>query len=535
MRSVATAEDRPATAEAPTDLAGPDVHGFTGHAPEPAPPREQPRVEGPDAIPEGWLIPTHLVWEIGQRAFGVMGLVLTAPLLAVAFVLMKITSPGPFLFCQLRRGYGGKPFKVYKVRSLSVNAEKSTALGVGRGESTVTPVGRVLRKLKIDEFPQFWNIARGEMNLVGPRPIPIALEDELTKHIPHFSERHRVKPGLSSFGQVTIVENKLGADLTKDWGERFEAELHYIRNKSVVYDIVVMVLTALYLVRSATSFRRSRSTSETDAQGHQTVATTEVLGTPIINLDYQGVESAVAGWIERGQSQYVGICPVHSIVEGVLRRSHREALDGAGLNTADGMPVVWAQQLLGHRKASRVYGPTLMMRLVDRAARSGWRVGFYGGAPEALNILVDRVRLKYPKLEIACAISPPFRKLEPSEDAAFVNEINASKPDLLFIGLGCPKQERWMFEHRDRLATVQLGVGAAFAFHAGQVRQAPRFLQRIGMEWAFRLACEPRRLFRRYATTNPIYVALFGLQFFKALVLRRRYQKPWRDDRARDS
>lgn len=482
----------------------------------------------------GWLIPTNPIWEGLQRFGGLLGLVLTLPFLAIAFVLVKLTSPGPFLFAQPRRGYGGKPFLVYKIRTLEVNAEKSTALGVGRGESTVTAVGSVLRKLKIDELPQLWNIFTGSMNIVGPRPIPIALEDELEKHIPNFAERYRVKPGLSSFGQVTVVENRLGADLTKDWGERFEAELHYIRNKSVAYDFVVILLTGLYVLRSMLTFRK-KIDSKTQAPSEAVPAAadrmvTRVLGTPIANLGYAGVEQVVAEWIDTKRSEYVAICPVHSMVEAVLHSSHRQSLSRSGLNTADGMPVVWAQQLLGHKAASRVYGPTLMLHLLDRANRDGWRVGFYGGSQEGLDILIDKLRLRFPKLRVACAISPPFRKLTSNEDAEMVQRINDSDPDLLFVGLGCPKQERWMHDHKDRLDTVQLGVGAAFSFHAGQVKQAPAFLQRIGMEWFFRLLCEPRRLFKRYATTNPIYVFLFGVQLIKSWVLRRKYQEPWQTD-----
>ena len=381
------------------------------------------------------------------------------------------------------------------------------------------------------------------MNIVGPRPIPIALEDELEKHIPNFAERHRVKPGLSSFGQVTVVENRLGADLTKDWGERFEAELHYIRNKSVAYDIVVIILTGLYVMRSMLSFRKGSNKNEAAKTGAAAPAAqalptpaaadrkcTRVLGTQIANLDYDGVEQVVSEWVDRKESQYVAIAPVHSMVEGVLHKSHRESLEHSGLNTADGMPVVWAQQLLGHKKASRVYGPTLMMHLLERANKEGWRVGFYGGAPEALAILVDKLRLRFPKLKVACSISPPFRKLSEEEDADMVKQINDSDPQLLFIGLGCPKQERWMYEHKDRLNTVQLGVGAAFSFHAGQVKQSPAFLQKIGMEWFFRLMCEPRRLFKRYATTNPIYVFLLGVQLIKSWIFRRKYQEPLKTD-----
>lgn len=227
-----TDQDNPAEHETVATVATVDLPEFE-RQPHPAPP-----------------LPTNPVWDGAQRLAGLVGLILSLPLLVVAFFLVKSTSRGPFLFAQIRRGYGGRPFCVYKVRTLFENAEPGTALGVAPGDPAVTPVGRVLRKLKVDELPQFWNIAAGDMNFVGPRPTPIALEDELARHIPNFRERHRVKPGLSSFGQVTIVENRLGADLVRDWSERFEADLDYIRNKSVAYDLVVIALTGLYLVRA---------------------------------------------------------------------------------------------------------------------------------------------------------------------------------------------------------------------------------------------------------------------------------------------
>lgn len=484
-------------------------------------------------------IPPNRTWEALQRLIGLLALVLTLPISILAFVLVKLTSRGPFLFAQMRRGLGGKPFLVYKIRTLRLHAEHATALGVATGEPSVTAVGRVLRKLKIDEIPQFWNIATGTMNLVGPRPIPLALQTELERYIPDFGERHRVKPGLSSLAQIAIIENQLGLGLVADWQLRFEAELHYIRNKSVAYDFAVIVLTALYVLRSVFSFgrrgARKRPSSATAVAPSRRTAT-RVLGAPIADLDYEGVVTTTAEWVTRKQSEYVAIAPVHSVVEGVLGQAHRDALDGAGLVTADGMPIVWAQKLLGNRNATRVYGPTLMLNLLDRAALEGWRVGFYGGAPDTLNVLADRLQLRYPKLQIACAISPPFRQLSQAEDDDMVARINASNPDLLFVGLGCPKQEQWMHQHRSRLQTVQFGVGAAFSFHAGQLRQAPALLQRVGLEWLFRLCCEPRRLFKRYATTNPIFVARFGMQLFAMWILRRKFRQPLHtDDRNRNA
>lgn len=253
------------------------------------------------------------------------------------------------------------------------------------------------------------------------------------------------------------------------------------------------------------------------------VATTLVLGVPIANLDYLGVIDQVERWIRAGESRYIGVCPVHSIIEA-RRPEHRRVLHGAGLNTADGVPVVWAQRLLGHPAATRVYGPTLMLQTLERAAQRNWRVAFYGGHPDRLPLLIERLKMKFPGLQVVEAISPPFQPLTPEEDQAMVDRLNAARPDIIWVGLGCPKQERWMADHSPLVRGVMIGVGAAFDFHAGKLPQAPPVLQRFGLEWAFRLWKEPRRLFRRYATTNPKYVVLLAGQVASRYLLRRQYQ-----------
>lgn len=468
-----------------------------------------------DPIHSAWL------WSMAQRGLAAVALLLLLPLAPVVWLAVRLSSPGPFLFRQSRRGHGGRPFVIHKVRTLCVDAEQRTALGVSQKDPQITRVGRLLRQLKIDELPQLWNVVRGEMEVVGPRPIPIALEDRLRLAISGFVERNRVKPGLTSLAQVAVVDNKLGADLVEDWHERFEAELHYIRRKSFCYDVVVLVMSVVFLLRSLV--RVLRGTPRALPRPNAATAT-EVLGVPIADLSMREVVDRIDGWIESGKPRYVAFCPVHSVVEGARMPGHRQALRGAALCVADGMPIVWAQKLLGHKTASRVYGPTTMLRALERAEQRGWRVVLYGGRADRLELLVEHLDRRFPDLEIAAAISPPFRTLSPEEDDATTRRLAALEPDLVLVGLGCPKQERWMAEHCGRVPGVMLGVGAAFDFHAGAVRQAPAWLQAIGMEWFFRLLCEPRRLFRRYATTNPIFVLMFGVQLAKHWLLRRRYR-----------
>jgi N-acetylglucosaminyldiphosphoundecaprenol N-acetyl-beta-D-mannosaminyltransferase len=193
----------------------------------------------------------------------------------------------------------------------------------------------------------------------------------------------------------------------------------------------------------------------------------------------------------------------------------RDAVLGSDLTVPDGQPLVWALRLLGHRLPDRVYGPELMDRACARAARTGTRHYLYGGrSSDALAQLAANLRRRHPGLSLVGGWAPPFRALEPHEEDAIVADINASGADVVWVGIGVPKQEKWMARLRDRLdAPVLVGVGAAFDFHAGLVPQAPPWMQRFGLEWLYRLAQEPRRLWRRYLRYNPRFVAGFARQY----------------------
>jgi N-acetylglucosaminyldiphosphoundecaprenol N-acetyl-beta-D-mannosaminyltransferase len=193
-----------------------------------------------------------------------------------------------------------------------------------------------------------------------------------------------------------------------------------------------------------------------------------------------------------------------------LRRIHNVS----GLTTPDGMPMVWAGHRAGAAHMRRVYGPDLMLELCQLAARRGWSSFFFGGGPGVPELLAERLTARFPGLRVVGTWSPPFRALTPEEDKAVVDRINRSGADLVWIGLSTPKQERWMADHRD-LPMVMIGVGAAFDFLSGRKRQAPRALQGLGLEWLYRLAHEPRRLWRRYLYRNPRFVALFAAQLLR--------------------
>jgi N-acetylglucosaminyldiphosphoundecaprenol N-acetyl-beta-D-mannosaminyltransferase len=240
-----------------------------------------------------------------------------------------------------------------------------------------------------------------------------------------------------------------------------------------------------------------------------------ILGTRVDATSYAHATEAVLGWAGRGESRYVCVATVNNLIEAHDDPAYRRVLEDADLVTPDGMPLVWGLRLLGVAGASRVYGPDLTPLLCERAAALGVPVGFYGSTPEVLDDLTAALARRHPRLRVVYAVSPPFRPLGPAEDTAMVERVNASGARLLFVGLGAPKQERWMAAHQGRVGAVMVGVGAAFDFLAGRKRQAPATLQRLGLEWLFRLACEPRRLWRRYLYRNPRFVAMFGAQLLR--------------------
>jgi len=238
-----------------------------------------------------------------------------------------------------------------------------------------------------------------------------------------------------------------------------------------------------------------------------------VLGVWIDAVDPGRAGDAIEGWIARGERGYVCLSNVHSVMEARRDEGLRGTLNAAALTVPDGVPLVWVGRLKGHRGVRRVYGPDLTLLLCERAARRGHRCFFYGGAPGVAEQLGQALALRFPGLKVVGAEAPPFRPLTAEEDAEAVGRINAAGPDLVFVGLGCPKQERWMAAHRDRLqAAALLGVGAAFDFHTGRVPQAPRWMMRSGLEWLFRLAQEPRRLWHRYLVYNPLFLLQVSLE-----------------------
>jgi N-acetylglucosaminyldiphosphoundecaprenol N-acetyl-beta-D-mannosaminyltransferase len=234
-----------------------------------------------------------------------------------------------------------------------------------------------------------------------------------------------------------------------------------------------------------------------------------VLGVKVAASSYAEIVQKSLRWAEGCQSRALFFCTVHMIMEAYDDPCYRRVLNAADVVNPDGMPLVWALRALGASGAQRVYGPDTTEALLPAAEEADVSVGFYGGSPTVLDALVSIVRIRHPNLRIAFVESPPFRALTPEEDAATVERMIASQVRLLFVGLGCPKQERWVMDHVGRVPAVMFAVGAAFDFLAGTKPQAPRWMMRSGLEWVFRLICEPRRLAVRYLKHNPRFVAYF--------------------------
>jgi N-acetylglucosaminyldiphosphoundecaprenol N-acetyl-beta-D-mannosaminyltransferase len=241
----------------------------------------------------------------------------------------------------------------------------------------------------------------------------------------------------------------------------------------------------------------------------------EILGVNVATGTYQDVAEQSVAWAKRGDSRAVFFANVHVLMEAFDDSGFRAQLNRADLVNPDGMPLVWSLRAMGEGGATRVYGPDATEVLLQAAQDSGIPVGFYGGSESTLTTLVTNVRQRYPQLEIVFTMSPPFRSLDEAEDKEISDRISNSGARMLFVGLGCPKQERWIMAHHGQISAVMFGVGAAFDFLAGSKPQAPRWMMRHGLEWIFRLASEPRRLAGRYMKHNPRFVVLSLHQLMK--------------------
>ncbi len=234
----------------------------------------------------------------------------------------------------------------------------------------------------------------------------------------------------------------------------------------------------------------------------------DILGVHVSAINMEMALATFAGWISKGDRQYVCVSGVHGVMESQSDAELMQIHNESGLTTPDGMPLVWCGRFAGADWMDRVYGPDLMLEVCRASLDEGWSHFFYGAGPGVADRLSEQLKVRFPGLNVVGTHTPPFRPLTPDEELEVVRMIDSAGPDFVWVGLSTPKQERWMNVMRPRLsAPVIVGVGAAFDMHAGHLRQAPRWMQRSGLEWLFRLVMEPKRLWRRYLKANPVFVA----------------------------
>ena len=237
-----------------------------------------------------------------------------------------------------------------------------------------------------------------------------------------------------------------------------------------------------------------------------------ILGMRVDGTTYDDACNFILEKTRLNHSTYVCVSNVHMVMEAFDSAEFKRIVNNAALVTPDGMPLVWALKALGLKNVERVYGPSLTPFICRKAEETGTPVGFYGGTPSLLKKLKEKLKVEFPKLDISYMFCPPFSPLTKDEDEEIIKQIRSCGVKILFVGLGCPKQEVWMFRHCDNLEVVMVGVGAAFDFMAGAKPQAPQFIQQAGLEWLYRLTTEPTRLWKRYLYNNPRFIYYFGRQ-----------------------
>jgi N-acetylglucosaminyldiphosphoundecaprenol N-acetyl-beta-D-mannosaminyltransferase len=238
------------------------------------------------------------------------------------------------------------------------------------------------------------------------------------------------------------------------------------------------------------------------------ISTQDVIGIPICNLPFEAQINQIVSWAKKHQSKIVCVANVHMSIEARQNSDLANLLKHADLVTPDGIPLVWMLKLMGTKRAERVAGMDIFLATCEQAAQAQISIFLLGSKPDILDQIHQRLTTEFPLLKIAGMISPPFGPLDPATDTNIIKTINTSGAGIVFVALGCPKQELWMAQYQEQIPAVMIGVGAVFPVYAGALKHAPKFIRASGFEWLFRLIQEPRRLWKRYATTIPIFIWL---------------------------
>lgn len=416
------------------------------------------------------------------------GMLLLIPITIILAPIIKLQSKGPVFFSQIRVGMNGRRFKMYKFRSMVADAElRKNELRAANemdgpmfkiaDDPRITKVGRFIRRTSLDEFPQFFNVLRGDMSLVGTRPPTV---DEYEKYNSSHVRRLSIKPGITGLWQVS------GRNNIKSFEEVVKLDFSYIDNWSLLLDIKIILQTIGQL------FVGNKNPENPS----------EILGVKIAPLDMRAVLRYTKENIKNWSGRYMCFCNVHTTIMSYENQKLRDIENAAVLTLADGKPLSVVARKRGCKTIDRVAGPDFMAEIFRISVENGYRHVFYGSTEMVIASLKENLMKKYPGIDIADMISPPFGDITEEEDAEFVRRINAANADFVWIGLGAPKQEYYMARHEGCINGLMVGVGAGFEFMAGTRKRAPKWMQKLCLEWLYRMLQDPKRLISRYMGTN---------------------------------
>ena len=436
------------------------------------------------------MICKRLIDIVGSMA----GLFVTGILTLILAPVIKIQSPGPVFFSQVRVGINGRKFKMYKFRSMYQEAEQEKAALMEQNEMQgfmfkmkddprVTPVGRFIRRTSLDEFPQFLNVLKGDMSLVGTRPPTL---DEYVRYETHHLKRLSIKPGITGLWQVS------GRNQVKNFEDVVKLDFRYIDQWSLLLDVKIILQTIGVI------FGREKEWKNACC----------ILGVNISVVNMADTIRMITENLREWSGKYICVANVHTTVMSYEDETYRAVQNGAVMVLPDGKPLSVVARKRGCQTIGRVAGPDLMGEIFRISVSHGYRHFFYGSSEETLERLRAKLSVSYPGLEIVGMISPPFRALTEDEDRNYIQEINASGADFVWIGLGAPKQETYMASHEGKVKGLMIGVGAGFDYYAGNIRRAPLWMQKCSLEWLYRLIQEPRKLLKRYVHTNGKFIRL---------------------------
>lgn len=426
----------------------------------------------------------------------------------IVALLIYLDSKGGVFFVQRRVGKGGRIFRCIKFRTM-VPSDGANRLQAQPDDYRITRVGKFLRFTNLDEFPQFLNVLRGDMSIVGPRPHMITDCNEFARVIPGYKFRNMVKPGITGLSQVKGLRGP-----TNDFQtifRRFEYDAFYVRNANFGLDFRIVRQTA-----GQVAYALLRKRMPIPAPSLREGLKFQLFTANYSITDYLRASETIVAHARNHSSFGMSALAVHGLIETVKDKSFRTIVNKLDMVVPDGQPIRWA--LNSFYKAGlvdRVTGPILTKYVLARASEERLSVYLYGSTSETLEKFTAFININYPGVKIAGTHADRFREATPEEDLADIQKINASGANIVLVGRGCPRQEKWVASHIGKVNAAMMAIGAAFDFHAGNICQAPMWMQQAGLEWFYRLIQEPGKLWKRYLTTNPHFIFLFLMCKFR--------------------